>query len=139
MTLVEATPEVYRAHDWDFIKLNPRWTFFAEAWGNTYDPPSEQRNPWTTKLSLGSVDDLRTIAPVDPTAGVFDEQLRGLRLLIGHTPGDVDVVQTPFSPLAVVGLLGGHTDVLVRLAAEDPAAVHTAIAAVTETLTGMHV
>jgi uroporphyrinogen decarboxylase len=134
--LVAATLEPYRAHDWDFIKLNPRWTFFAEAWGNTYDPPSEQRNPRTTTLSLQAVDDLRAIAPVDATAGVFDEQLRGLRSLIEQTGGEVDVVQTLFSPLSVVGLLGGLPDLLVNLAAEDAAAVHTAIAAVTETLIG---
>ena len=134
--LVAATLEPYRAHDWDFIKLNPRGTFFAEAWGNTYDPPSEQRNPRTTKLTLQAVDDLRGIAPVDSSAGVFDEQLRGLRLLIDQTGGEVDVVQTIFSPLSVVGLLGGRTDALVGLAGADPAAVHTAIAAVTETLIG---
>ena len=58
------------------------------------------------------------------------------RLLIEQTAGEVDVVQTLFSPLSVVGLLGGRTDVLVNLAAGDPAAVHTAVATVTETLIG---
>ena len=31
--LVAATLEAYRADDWDFIKLNPRATYFAEASG----------------------------------------------------------------------------------------------------------
>ncbi len=79
--LVAATVEPYRAYDWDFIKLNPRWTFFAEAWGNRYEPPDSQRNPHTLELTIDDVDALDRIEPVDPTAGVFDEQLRSLRLL----------------------------------------------------------
>ena len=44
--LVAATVEEYRARDSDFIKLNPRWTFFAEAWGNTYTPTAAAFNGW---------------------------------------------------------------------------------------------
>ena len=43
--LVAATMDAYHAGDWDFIKLNPRATYFAEAWGNTYERPTEQRQP----------------------------------------------------------------------------------------------
>lgn len=133
--LVAATVEEYRAHDWDFIKLNPRWTFFAEAWGNTYTPPTEQRNPRTTHLSVQSVEDLRRIETRDGESGVFGDHLEALRLLRAQVGPEVDVLQTVFSPLSVVGLLVGHPADTLRLAAEDPAALHRAIAAVTPTLT----
>ena len=134
--LVAATVEPYRAYDWDFIKLNPRWTFFAEAWGNRYEPPDSQRNPHTLELTIDDVDALDRIEPVDPTAGVFDEQLRSLRLLRQEVGDDVDIVQTVFSPLSVLGLLTGRPQALVDLASQHPAPVHTAIQAITETLTG---
>lgn len=132
--LAAATAEQYHAHDWDFIKLNPRWTFFAEAWGNTYTPPTEQRNPRTTHLAVQSVADLRAIETIDGEAGPFAEQLEALRLLRDDVGADVDVLQTVFSPLSVVGLLVGRPADTLRLAEEDPAAVHRAIAAVTPTL-----
>ena len=47
-TIVEA----YRADDWDFIKFNPRWTYFGEAWGNTYERPTEQRMPRLTPSGM---------------------------------------------------------------------------------------
>lgn len=134
--LVAATLEPYRRHDWDFIKLNPRWTFFAEAWGNRYEPPTEQRNPRTLAVVIDDITDFAKIEPVDPRGGVFEEQLRGLRLLLDEVGDEVDVVQTVFSPLAVVGLLCGQPDALIRFTHEDAGAVHRAIAAITETLMG---
>ena len=134
--LVEATLELYRAHDWDFIKINPRAPLLGEAWGNAYEMPSEQRSPPATKIFVQAVDDLRAIVSVDPRAGVFDEQLRAQRSVLEQAGGEVDVVPTLCSPLSVVGLLAGQPDLLVNLATEDAAAVHTAIAAVTETLIG---
>ena len=35
--LAAAMLEYHRAYDWDWVKVNPRATYFAEAWGNTYD------------------------------------------------------------------------------------------------------
>ena len=49
--LAAQTAESYRANDWDFIKLNPRSTYFAEAWGNQYQRSAEQASPaLTTKV-----------------------------------------------------------------------------------------
>ncbi len=132
--LAAATLEQYRSHDWDFIKLNPRWTFFAEAWGNSYEPPAEQRNPRTLNLTVHGIADLAALTPVDGAAGPFAEQLEALRLLLDEVGAEVDVIQTLFSPLSVVGLLTGRPADLIALAEQDPAVVHQAIAAVTTTL-----
>ena len=131
-----ATLEQYRAHDWDFIKLNPRASYFAEAWGSRYEPPTEQRQPRALGHAVSSVDDLAALRPVDPRGGVFGEHLTALRLLLDEVGAEVDVVHTVFSPLSVVGRLCGAEQQLREYAAADPASTHAAVAAATETLTG---
>jgi len=42
--LAEATLEAYRKYDWDFIKVNPRASYFGEAFGAKY-APREGRQP----------------------------------------------------------------------------------------------
>jgi uroporphyrinogen decarboxylase len=134
--LAAQTVESYRAHDWDFIKLNPRWTFFAEAWGNTCQRPTEQRFPRLLDPAAKSAADLAELEPVDAAGGVFAEQLEALRIVVGEVGAEVDVLYTIFSPLSVVGLIcGGVGQPLLTYAADDPAATHRAIAAVTLTLT----
>jgi uroporphyrinogen decarboxylase len=133
--LVAQTLEAYRADDWDFIKFNPRWTYFAEAWGNTYERPTEQRMPRLKTSAIGGSDDLARIAPVDAHDGVFGKHLRALRLLVDEA-GDVDVVQTIFSPLSVVALICGSDERFKQLVEADRAAAHAAIDAVATTLAG---
>lgn len=133
--LAEQTLESYRRFDWDFIKLNPRWTFFGEAWGNTYEPPREQRFPRLTRRVVERVEDMDRLAPVDPSGGVFGEQLEALSLVLSGAP-DVDVIYTLFSPLATLGLLcGGVGEPLVSFSKQDPARVHRALTMITGTLT----
>ncbi len=132
--LVAQTLEAYRADGWDIIKFNPRWTYFAEHWGNTYERPTEQRMPRLRTAVVHSTRDLANLAPVDGRSGVFAEHLVALRAIIDAVGQEVDVVQTIFSPLAVAGLLCGPDAGVRQLAAEDPAAAHHALAALTVTL-----
>ena len=132
--LAASTLEAYRAYDWDFIKLNPRASYFAEAWGNRYDRPDEQRSPRPIEFAVQSSDDLRALAPVDPRGGVFGEHLEALRLVLDGVAGEADVIQTIFSPLAVTAMLAGSTERFLELAQEDPVAARHAVEAVTETL-----
>ena len=132
--LVAATLEQYRARDWDFIKLNPRWTMFAEAWGAEYAPPEGQENPRAVARPVHAPEELDAIAPVDPTGGPFREHLDGLRMLLAEVGDEVDVIQTLFSPLAVTAMLAGRPSNIQDLAQEDPARVHRALGAVTQTL-----
>ena len=133
--LVESTLEQYRAYDWDFIKLNPRASYFAEAWGSEYGPPVDDQAAPLTSAAIGSAADLAALRPVNALGGVFEEHLTALSLLLKEVGDEVDIVHTVFSPLSVVGRLCGPESRLVELAAEDPTSVHSAIAAVTQTLT----
>ncbi len=132
--LVAATLESYRANDWDFIKLNPRSTYFAEAWGNRYDRPDEQRQPRLQQAAVTSAAHLAALKPVDPGDGVFAEHLTALRLLVEEVGDEVDILQTIFSPLGVLATLAGGEQPVLELAAEDAAATHHALAVLTGVL-----
>ncbi len=132
--LVGATCEQYEAYDWDFIKINPRWSMFPEAWGAVYAPPSDQSNPTLISAALGELEELHDVVSVHAERGVLGEHIESTRLVLERTRGEVDVVQTVFSPMSVVGLMFGHPRAFKQAALEAPAAVHGAVARVTETI-----
>ena len=132
--LVGATCEQYEAYDWDFIKINPRWSMFPEAWGAVYEPPVEQTNQRMLSPALNELDELHDVVSVHAERGVFGEHIESTRLVVERTKGEVDVVQTVFSPMATVSLMFGHPRAFKQAAREAPAAVHGAIARVTETI-----
>ena len=132
--LVGETVEQYEAYDWDFIKINPRWSMFAEAWGGVYEPPVEQTPQTLVKSALESLDELHEVVAVHAERGVFGEHVESTRLVVERTGGEVDVIQTVFAPMSVLGLMFGHPRALKQAAAEAPAAVHGAIGRITETI-----
>lgn len=132
--LAATTLEGYRAGDWDFIKLNPRSTYFAEAWGNQYERPREPHQPRLLRFAVRTAGELARLQPVDPQGGVFGEQLSALRLVLDAVGGEVDVVHTVFSPLAVVSQLCESSAAFRDHAGADPSAARAALAIVTETL-----
>ncbi|MEF3274812.1 MAG: hypothetical protein K6356_10545 [Chloroflexus sp.] len=149
VTLAEATLADFHTFDWDWIKLNPRATYYAEAWGNRYDfDRYDGVLPRLVARPVRGVDDLGRITPVEPTVGVFDEQLDAIRR-VRRAIGDTHLLQTIFSPLSVLAFLTaplgdqtvslgpdadmGHLRTLIHT---DPAAVHAALDAITTTLAG---
>lgn len=149
-SLAEAHLSFFRGFDWDWLKVNPRATYYAEAFGARYDFGDYAGVfPRYASGPLDSSADLAGIRPVSPTGGVFGEQLELLRL-IKRGIGDAHFVQTVFSPLSVLGFLGARADghpsaqqvaaaqpaAVRRLIDEDPAGVHLALSAIAETLAG---
>lgn len=147
LDLADAMLEYHRAYDWDFVKVNPRATYFAEAWGNTYDFGRYiSVVPTVTRVALQSIGDLHGITPVDPTGGPFGEQLEALDLIRRGLDGDAPMIQTVFSPLSVIAWMAGGPAgfeipglpaslPFVRRAIEDaPDALEAALDAVSETL-----
>ncbi len=132
--LAEATLEAYRAYDWDFIKLNPRATYFAEAWGNAYERPREQHQPRLIAAAVSSAAQFAELRPVDPGDGVFAQHLEALRLVLRAVRDDADVVFTIFSPLGVAAELAGGVPRFLDAALEDRAAVHAGLAVITRSL-----
>ena len=132
--LVGETIEQYERYDWDFIKINPRWSMFPEAWGAVYEPPQEQTNQTLVQAALETLDQLGDVASVHGERGVLGEHVESTRLVVEGTGGEVDVIQTVFSPMSVLGLMFGHPRALKQAAAEAPSPVHGAIRRITETI-----
>jgi uroporphyrinogen decarboxylase len=134
--LADATVEFVRRYGWDYQKVNPRATYYAEAWGATFQPaPDGMHSPTALSVPLRAADDLGRITPVDGTAGPFGEQLQALRLIGEALAGETPFIQTVFNPLSVIGYLANRDLASVRQwMIEAPAALHDALVAVTETL-----
>ncbi len=134
--LADAMLESFRHYDWDYMKVNPRATYYGEAWGCRYRPSgSETRGPEVVDYVLKSASDLGAIRPVDIGAGPFAEQLEALRLIGRGLGGEAPFIQTVFSPLAVIGHLAKRDlEAVRRYMEETPQALHSALAAVAGSL-----
>ncbi len=134
--LAEATLERFRRYGWDFVKVNPRATYYSEAWGNAYRRSGDAlHGPVNASYVLKAARDLSRLAPVGVRSGPFGEQLKALRLIGKGLAGEAPFVQTVFSPLSVVGrLANGDLGAVRRYMREHAKALHGALAAVTESL-----
>jgi uroporphyrinogen decarboxylase len=131
--LAEATLEAYRKYDWDFIKVNPRASYFGEAFGAKY-APREGRQPDLIEPGVSSPEHLRRIEAEDGRSGVWAEQLAALRLIAGGLDDEVPFMQTIFSPLASMSRITGSTKYVQRLIKENPDELLTALQPIAETL-----
>jgi uroporphyrinogen decarboxylase len=147
--LAAAHLRFFHEYDWDWLKVNPRATYYAEAWGSRYDPADYTGVlPRLVETPLRDPGDLASITPRGPTEGPFAEQLDLLQRILGGI-GGAHAVQTVFSPLSVLFLLleqpgdppfeQGFALRIERLRAvlhQHPQAAHDALAAIAETLGG---
>ena len=145
--LANASLKHFKDFDWDWLKVNPRATYYAEAWGNHYD--YQQYNHVYPRLVDGPLRaslNLEKIGRVDPTGGVFAEQLELMRE-IKNGIGEAHFLQTVFSPLSVLAFLVGwptshKADVLLdaqlaglqKVIRDDPQGVHEVLATIANTL-----
>jgi uroporphyrinogen decarboxylase len=133
--LAAAMLDQVRTYDYDYLKVNPRATYYTEAWGCTFTRPTDpNRHPEPKTWVLHKANDLDAIKPIDGTAGSFAEQLDALRLIGSGLGGEVPFIQTVFSPLSVVGRLADGREPVLRWMTEAPGALHAALDAVTESL-----
>lgn len=132
--LAEVTLAAFRTYDWDFVKLNPRATYYAEAWGARFRRVAG-RQPELIEPAWRQPADLERVAVLDPVASPpFAEQLEALVRVAGALGQDAPVVQTVFCPLAVLSRAAGGVEPVRQAMAEAPAVLESALAAVAETL-----
>jgi len=135
--LAEATLEAYRRYDWDFIKVNPRASYYAEDWGCRYQASGRaDAPPQTLAVAVKSAADLRSLRPLDPSRGAYGEQLAALRLIRDGLSGEAPFIQTVFSPLAVASRLAGSHEPIRRYMVEEPQTLEAALGVIGETLAG---
>ena len=132
--LAESTLEQRARHDWDFVKLNPRASYHGEPWGLSFQHAGGRATkPTRTSYPLRTLDDLLRLRPVPGDAGALGEQLEAIRRVRAGLPPDVLLVETVFSPLAIVTDLSENTASVERALRREPDAVATALEAVTRT------
>ena len=144
---VKATVAFQQEYDWDLVKLNPRAVCFTEAWGNRYDYGSYiGYGPKCVEHILDTAKDLEKITVKKIDQGPLGEQVeivRKLRKVLGE---EVPIVQTIYSPLAVILNLTGTRMVgryrpapreespVVRFIHEEPVLLQRALSAMTQTI-----
>ena len=143
--LAQATLEAYRRYDWDFIKVNPRATYYAEDWGCRFQPSGRaDAPPQLLAAAVNSPADLRSLRPLDPSLGAYGEQLAALRLIrdglaraggaSASGGGEAPFIQTVFSPLAVASRLAGSHEPIRQYMEEAPQGLEAALTTIAETL-----
>lgn len=129
--LAEWTLELHRAYDWDFVKINPRATYYAEDWGCTFQPSGDRYlQPRLTHYPIHSLADWGKLRELDPSQGAYGQQLDALRLVKAGLDDDAPVMQTVFSPLSVAVSLAGSHAAMLKTMREHPVALHDALAVI---------
>jgi uroporphyrinogen decarboxylase len=116
--LVDATLELQREFQWDWIKLNPRKHYHVEPWGVSYRYPGvPDEKPKLEQWPVRTADDWASIGERPVTEPAFAEQIEAVRLMRRALGPDVPLIETVFTPLAVLGemvdipaTLRGHID-----------------------------
>jgi uroporphyrinogen decarboxylase len=132
-SLAEATVEAYETYDWDWVKLNPRASYYGEIWGAEFKP-NPDRQPDMTKPAFTSAKEMSRLKPADLRNGIVREQIDSVKLVAKKLKGRAPLVQTVFSPLASLSRMAGSTKFIQRMIRDEPAAVEYALKAVTHTL-----
>lgn len=132
--LVAHTLERWERHDWDWIKLNPRKHYHVEPWGVRYaysGVPDEK--PRLEHFPVRTPSDWNAIGEAPHDRGALGEQLEAVRQLRARLPREVPIVQTIFTPLAILGELTEPATVLRDHLRTAPDAVAGALERVTRT------
>jgi uroporphyrinogen decarboxylase len=137
--LAAVTVDRARRQRWDFVKLQPRATFFAEAFGSRYQPSGHSlRGPVLVHAGISDATDASgwsNLKVVDQK--VLDEQVRALALVVGELGDTVPVIQTVFSPITVADyLVGRDKRALVRELRQHPEVLVPALEKIMDALAG---
>lgn len=133
--LAASTVARQRAYGWDFVKLQPRASCFAEAFGSEYRPSGDaSRGPVLVRPAVIGPNDWSELPAVDATVPALGDQVEALRIVAGELD-PAPVIQTVFSPLTVAGYLVGEDRTrMVEELRSRSAAVQDALARISDAL-----
>jgi uroporphyrinogen decarboxylase len=132
--LADATLEFQRTYDWDWVKLNPRKHYHVEPWGVRYAYPGRpNQKPVLEAWPVRRAEDWKQIGERPHDQGAFAEQLEAIRLVRRGLPPDVPLIETVFTPLAVLGEMVKEPHELREHMRTHPDLVRAALEAVTVT------
>lgn len=133
-TLASATVERARQFGWDFVKLQPRASCFAEAFGSVYKPAGHRlKGPVLISAAVPDLEAWGAVALVNRMA--LDDQVEAIGIVARELGPDVPVIQTVFSPITVAGYLVGKSQArVVRELRQHPDLVRPALDRIAEGL-----
>lgn len=132
--LVAHTLERWRRYRWDWVKLNPRKHYHVEPWGVRYDYSNVPAGkPVVAAYPVHTTADWDAIDERAHDEGALGEQLEAVRTLRASLPADVPLLQTVFTPLAIMAELTEPPSALRDLLDREPARVERALEAITRT------
>ena len=132
--LALATLEFQSRYRWDWVKLNPRKHYHVEPWGVSYrysGVPNEK--PVLERWPIHAPEDWAKIGEQPHDRGALGEQLEAVKLLRAKLPADVPMIETVFTPLAILGEMTRATTDLRAHLDSHPELVRRALEAVTKT------
>lgn len=108
--LAQQTVAFQKKYQWDFVKINPRATYYAEAFGNRYDHldytdvlPKLQAYPFHKATDLDNWAENVTV-----NYQPFKEQVQLAKEIRSQLGPHIPILQTLFSPLSILTFLAGH-------------------------------
>ena len=132
--LVDATTEHQREFGWDWVKLNPRKHYHVEPWGVSYHYSGRHaEKPVLESWPVHQAGDWAAVTQRQADQGALGEQIEAVALLRHELPDDVPMIETVFTPLAVLGEMVEEPGELRLHMRTHPNAVRGALEAVTST------
>lgn len=122
-------------YDWDFMKIQARYTYHVEDWGYTYTQSGKPEDwPVCTSYPIHNIDDWKKIKVLSPNQGVLKEYLQTVEMIRKKLRGRVPFIMTIFSPLMIAWYLTNEDNkALKRYILEHPEVIHNALEAIAET------
>lgn len=134
-------------YDWDYMKMQPRATYYEEAWGGEFDYNNYGGKVVApcTKSPIRCLDDLEKIVELSASAPPFAEQIEAARLIQQGMTDDTPLFQTISCPTSIFQKLfaieaigryraADRSDMMVTLMKEHPALVHKTLQNITRSM-----
>lgn len=132
--LAKAMLSFQQKYDWDFMKINPRASYYVEDWGVRMKFGGRENGKHLRLESpIKSTVDWLNIKPLDITSGAYGQQLKAVELIKDGLNGRLHFMQTVFSPLSVAADLCESDEAFIDLMG-DGTNLEPALEAITTTL-----
>ncbi len=132
--LAEAMLLFQENYQWDFMKINPRSTYYHEDWGSKYRFYKDGRKPERISVAVEKVSDYNKITPLEPLkAKALREHIDAVHYIKKGLPKNFYFVMTIFSPLSIVADMSPSKEIFYQFMKEDAKAVKGALESVTVT------
>ena len=132
--LAESMLSFQNKFNWDFMKVNPRFSYHTEDWGvkmKTYN--DSFKSPDKIEYPIKQKSDWNKIKYLDINKGVLGEHLESLKIISRGLKEEVPFVMTIFTPLSIAADLMKTNEDMKKQMKDNKEEVHQALEIITET------